>query len=301
MSTPITTDATIFRSEGFCPGAGVLAIHVPDEYDFDGTQLEDAVKRSTPVCTSYGRPSAQLTKRAVTMVYSVIHLAMDDLYTAWNRHTERKDKTPVASRTFMDRWFKKMKMDKEEVLANLGVAQPGDTIDLGVTPKGGKKLVISTFENHYAEMFRQRIEGLHGNMPYPLLLDLLTDVTILSALGEINRQMMYRQLCHTLGWTTVRAEEYKLSTHSSGIDLTHWEVYASEVRVKDGAFFMLPVYKDSWAVCRAENGEKNIPVPWQVIHNDDECPVRIGNRIHTKVSVTCMPIEFCWCAEYDKG
>lgn len=301
MSIPITTDTDLFPKEGFCPGAGVLAVHVPDEYDFSSHKFEEAVKRSIPACTSYKRPSALFTDRTVTLVYSTVRMKLTELYDAWNSHTGRKDKAPVVNRTYMESWFGRMQMNKDETLAQLGVAQPGDTVDLCVTPKGGRKVVVSTFENGYTEAFRTRCrEAYSGETENERLLDALTDVTILSALAEFNRRLIYEQLCHACGWTTVRTRSHIIHTPTSGIDLESWEVFSSEVRVGEYGLFLLPYGKDSWVVCQAPESESNKPVPWKVLHEMNESPLPVLNVFHAKVSVTCMPVECNWVSERNK-
>lgn len=298
MSTPITTDASIFPSDGFCPGAGVLAVHVADDYNFRSTLMEDAVKRSIPVCTSYGRPSALFTDRTVTLVYSTIRLMLSALYEAWSNHTGRKDKEPIVNRFFMDEWFERMQMDKDETLAQLGVAQPGDTIDLCTTQRGGRKVVISTFENGYAEVFRRRMDAAYqGELSHRQLLGALTDVTILTALAQFNRRLIYEQLCRACGWKTVRTEKHIVHTLTSGIDLESWSVFASEVRVGEFGVFLLPYGKDSWIVCMAPDKGHNDAYPWKVLHEECEAPLPVLNTFRTRVSATCMPTDNAWMTE----
>lgn len=300
MSTPITTDTDLFPKEGFCPGAGVLAVHVPDAYDFSSHSLEEAVKRGIPPCTSFGRPPMQFTRRVQALLYSNIRAAVNGLFDAWGEHVSRREKAPVVNHTYMEKWFERMHLNREEVLAQMGVAQPGDTIDLGLTPKGGRKVVITTFENAYGEAFaRRRQEVYHGNLPKPVLLEMLIDITILTALAEFNRRMMYEQLCRQLGWTEIRTVKHIITTLTSGICLPKWELFSGEVRIGDYDCCLLPYGKDSWLVCSVGEEEENPPVPWKVIHDIEACPIQVGNRIETKVSVTCMPIEHTWCTEYN--
>ena len=300
MSIPITTDIDLFPKEGFCPGAGVLAVHVPDVYDFSSHSLEEAVKRGTPPCTSFGRPPMQFTRRVQALLYSNIRAAVNSLFESWGEHVSRREKAPVVNHTYMEKWFDRMHLNREEVMAQMGVAQPGDTIDLGLTPKGGRKVVITTFENAYGEAFaRRRQEVYHGNLPKPVLLEMLIDITILTALAEFNRRMMYEQLCRQLDWTEIRTVKHVMTTLTSGICLPKWELFSGEVRIGDYDCCLLPYGKDSWLVCSVGEGEENPPVPWKVIHDIEDCPIQVGNRIATKVSVTCMPIEHTWCTEYN--
>ena len=190
MSIPITTDTDLFPKEGFCPGAGVLAVHVPDAYDFSSHSLEEAVKRGIPPCTSFGRPPMQFTRRVQALLYSNIRAAVNSLFESWGEHVSRREKPPVVNHTYMEKWFERMHLNREEVMAQMGVAQPGDTIDLGLTPKGGRKVVITTFENAYGEAFaRRREEVYHGNLSKPVLLEMLIDITILTALAEFNHDV----------------------------------------------------------------------------------------------------------------
>ena len=300
MSIPITTDTDLFPKEGFCPGAGVLAVHVPDVYDFSSHSLEEAVKRGTPPCTSFGRPPMQFTRRVQALLYSNIRAAVNSLFESWGEHVSRREKAPVVNHTYMEKWFERMHLNREEVMAQMGVAQPGDTIDLGLTPKGGRKVVITTFENDYGEAFgRRRQEVYHGNLPKPVLLEMLIDITILTALAEFNRRMMYEQLCRQLDWTEIRTVKHIMTTLTSGICLPKWELFSGEVRIGDYDCCLLPYGKDSWLVCSVGEGEENPPVPWKAIHDIEDCPIQVGNRIETKVSVTCMPIEYTWCTEYN--
>lgn len=298
MSTPITPHASIFPAEGFCPGAGTMAVHVTDKYDFRTNRFEEAVRRSIPVCTSFGRPSPMLTERKVKLLYTAVRTAVGNLYAEWNARSGRKDKAPVVNRFFMDRWFERIHMDKAGTLTRLGVAQPGDTLDLCITPKGGLKVVVTTFENAYGEAFARRCgEAYRGELTRTLLMDALTDIAILTALAGFNRRMMYEQLCRACGWATVHKQDHLMQTAMAGLSLVHWEVFSGEVRVGDGVPFLLPHGKDSWVVCQAPVGEENVAVPWRVIHEVGECPLPIRNTFHTRVSVSCMPIEYCWCAE----
>ena len=162
MSIAITTDTDLFPKEGFCPGAGVLAVHVPDAYDFSSHSLEEAVKRSIPPCTSFGRPPMQFTRRVQALLYSNIRAAVNSLFDAWGEHVSRREKAPVVNHTYMEKWFERMHLNREEVMAQMGVAQPGDTIDLCTTQRGGRKVIISTFENGYAEVFRRRMDAAPG-------------------------------------------------------------------------------------------------------------------------------------------
>ena len=300
MSIPITTDTDLFPKEGFCPGAGVMAVHVPDAYDFSSHSLEKAVKRGIPPCTSFGRPPMQFTRRVQALLYSNIRAAVNCLFDAWGEHVSRREKAPVVNHTYMEKWFERMHLNREEVMAQMGVAQPGDTIDLGLTPKGGRKVVITTFENAYGEAFARRQEEVyHGNLPKPVLLEMLIDITILTALAEFNRRMMYEQICRQLDWTEIRTVKHVMTTLTSGICLPKWELFSGEVRIGDYDCCLLPYGKDSWLVCSVGEGEENPPVPWKVIHDIEACPIQVGNRIETKVSVTCMPIEHTWCTEYN--
>lgn len=300
MSIPITTDTDLFPKEGFCPGAGVMAVHVPDAYDFSSHSLEKAVKRGIPPCTSFGRPPMQFTRRVQALLYSNIRAAVNSLFDAWGEHVSRREKAPVVNHTYMEKWFDRMHLNREEVMAQMGVAQPGDTIDLGLTPKGGRKVVITTFENAYGDAFaRRRQEVYHGNLSKPVLLEMLIDITILTALAEFNRRMMYEQLCRELDWTEIRTVKHIMTTLTSGICLPKWEIFSGEVRIGDYDCCLLPYGKDSWLVCSVGEGEENPPVPWKVIHDIEACPIQVGNRIETKVSVTCMPIEHTWCTEYN--
>ena len=300
MTAPITTDTDLFPKEGFCPGAGVLAVHVPDAYDFSSHSLEEAVKRGIPPCTSFGRPPMQFTRRVQALLYSNIRAAVNSLFDAWGEHVSRREKAPVVNHTYMEKWFERMRLNREEVMAQMGVAQPGDTIDLGLTPKGGRKVVISTFENAYGEAFARRQEEVyHGNLQKPVLLEMLIDITILTALAEFNRRMMYEQLCRQLDWTEIRTVKHVMTTLTSGICFPKWELFSGEVRIGDYDCCLLPYGKDSWLVCSVGEGEENPPVPWKVIHDIEACPIQVGNRIETKVSVTCMPIENTWCTEYN--
>jgi len=300
MSTPITTYTDLFPKEGFCPGAGVLAVHVPDAYDFSSHSLEEAVKRGIPPCTSFGRPPMQFTRRVQALLYSNIRAAVNNLFDAWGEHVSRREKAPVVNHAYMEKWFDRMHLNREEVMAQMGVAQPGDTIDLGLTPKGGRKVVITTFENAYGEAFaRRRQEVYHGNLSKPVLLEMLIDITILTALTEFNRRMMYEQLCRQLDWTEIRTVKHIMTTLTSGICLPKWELFSGEVRIGDYDCCLLPYGKDSWLVCSVGEGVENPPVPWKVIHDIEDCPIQVGNRIETKVSVTCMPIEHTWCTEYN--
>lgn len=300
MSIPITTDTDLFPKEGFCPGAGVLAVHVPDAYDFSSHSLEEAVKRGIPPCTSFGRPPMQFTRRVQALLYSNIRAAVNSLFESWGEHVSRREKAPVVNHTYMEKWFERMHLNREEVMAQMGVAQPGDTIDLGLTPKGGRKVVITTFENDYGEAFAlRRQEMYHGNLSKPVLLEMLIDITILTALAEFNRRMMYEQLCRQLNWTEIRTVKHIMTTLTSGICLPKWELFSGEVRIGDYDCCLLPYGKDSWLVCSVGEGEENPPVPWTVIHDIEACPIQVGNRIETKVSVTCMPIEHTWCTEYN--
>ena len=300
MSIPITTDTDLFPKEGFCPGAGVLAVHVPDAYDFSSHSLEEAVKRGIPPCTSFGRPPMQFTRRVQALLYSNIRAAVNSLFDAWGEHVSRREKAPVVNHTYMEKWFERMHLNREEVMAQMGVAQPGDTIDLGLTPKGGRKVVITTFENAYGEAFAsRRQEVYHGNLSKPVLLEMLIDITILTALAEFNRRMMYEQLCRQLDWTEIRTVKHIMTTLTSGICLPKWELFSGEVRIGDYDCCLLPYGKDSWLVCSVGEGEENPSVTWKVIHDIEDCPIQVGNRIETKVSVTCMPIEHTWCTEYN--
>ena len=300
MSIPITTDTDLFPKEGFCPGAGVLAVHVPDAYDFSSHSLEEAVKRGIPPCTSFGRPPMQVTRRVQALLYSNIRAAVNSLFESWGEHVSRREKVPIVNHTYMEKWFDRMRLNREEVMAQMGVAQPGDPIDLGLTPKGGRKVVITTLENAYGEAFaRRRQEVYHGNLSKPVLLEMLIDITILTALAEFNRRMMYEQLCRQLDWTEIRTVKHIMTTLTSGICLPKWELFSGEVRIGDYDCCLLPYGKDSWLVCSVGEGEENPPVPWKVIHDIEACPIQVGNRIETKVSVTCMPIEHTWCTEYN--
>lgn len=298
MSFPITTDATILAAEGFCPGAGVMAVHVPDEYDFASHRLEEAVRRSIPSCTSFGRPPVQLTARAKTQLYANVRAAMNRLFDALAVRMNRKDKAPYVDHKYMAQWYRRMHLDGDEVMAQMGVAQPGDTIDLGLTPKGGRKVVITTFENRFGEVWaRRRSEAYRGILSRGMLENALIDITILTALAEFNRRMMYEQLCLAMDWTEIRTVKHIMTTLTSGISLEKWELFVNEVRIADYDCCLLPYGKDSWLVCSVGEGKENPPIPWQVVHDIEACPAQVGNRIETKVSVTCMPIEYKWIAE----
>ena len=284
--------------ELFNPGAGVLCVHVPDEYNFSSQLLEDAVKRSVPVGESFGRICPQLSERARTLVFSSVRVGVEKLYEAWNSRCGSKEKAPVVNHAYMDRFFRRVGIDKQRALSELGVAHAGDTIDLGITPRGGRKLVITTYENKHADYieFLQKTE-------YPAActqeesLPILVDAVILSAMAHMNRMVIYWQICEACGWMKLHAEENFLETWMSGVDLASLELYRHEVRVGEKEPFLLPYQKDSWVVCQSENKE---PISWKVAWDQKEILATVRNHIEIKVSVTCMPLEYCWEAEYNR-
>lgn len=298
MSTPITTDTAIFEAEGFCPGAGVLAVHITDGYDFSSNRLEEAVRKSTPCGTSFGRSASMFTNRVRALAYSHIRAELARLYDAWNNHMNRKDKMPVVSLQFMEKWFDRMGMDRNFTISQLGVAQQGDSIDICMTPKGGRKLVIHTHENAYGAAFARRKEQAYQKMTgKTMLLEALTDITLLSALAQFNRKIIYWQVSEALGFSKSHTEWHQLTTLTSGVDYVSWEVITKEVRAEEGCPFILPFGKDSWVVCVAPGKEDNRAFPWKVIHSEVESPLPVRNRYDTKVSVTCQPIDTAWCVE----
>lgn len=277
----------------FCPGGGTLCVHVADEYDFDSKLLEESIIKNVPVCHSYGRMPNQLSGASRSLVYSAISKALNELYLQWHVQTGVKEKAPIVNRTYMEKWFDRAGVTRCDILSHLGVAQAGDTIDLGVTPRGGRKLVITTSESDNGRIFERIYKGRPATMDS---LDCLTDITILTELSRMNRLVLYWQICESCGWRKVHTDFSFLETLTGGIDLSSWRILNNEVSTKPGEPYLLPYHKDSWLICE---GGGNV-VPWRVCWDKKETGVVSKNFIDTLVSITCMPIEYCWCAEYNK-
>ena len=298
MSTPIKLNTPLLPAHGFNPGSGVLAVRLADGYADDSRLLEEAVQRAVPVVYSYGRPSPYVSGKGRNFVYSYIGQEIRTLYEAWNRNMHTQRRTPIVNRTWVDEWLERMNLDKDEVINNLGVAQPCDNICVGVTPRGGYKLVVNTFEGHGGTLFES--PWVQANTETKLM-QMLTDIAVLTALARLNRMAIYYALSDAAGWSKSHTDGHQLTTLTDGICYDLWEVHSGEVRVPDGEAFLFPADTDSWLVCQAPKGERNTAQPWRVIHTEEDGePSTVRNRIDSIASVTALPPENSWTVEYSK-
>ena len=302
MSTPIKLNTPLFPAHGFNPGSGVLAVRLADGYADDSRLLEEAVQRAVPVVYSYGRPSPYVSGKGRNFVYSYIGQEIRTLYEAWNRNMHTQRRTPIVNRTWVDEWLERMNLDKDEVINNLGVAQPCDNICVGVTPRGGYKLVVNTFEGHGGTLFESRWGAPMGQANTETkLMQMLTDIAVLTALARLNRMAIYYAMADAAGWSKSHTDGHQLTTLTDGICYDLWEVHSGEVRVPDGEAFLFPADTDSWLVCQAPKGERNTAQPWRVIHTEEGGePSTVRNRIDSIASVTALPPENSWTVEYSK-
>ena len=299
MSTPIQINRQLFPAQGFNPGSGLMSVRITDRYDPNSKLLEKAVQKSVPVVYSHGRPSPYLTGSGRNIVYAYIGQEIRNLYEAWNKNMHTQKRMPIINRTWVDEWFKLMNVDKDVEISSLGVAHPLDTISLGITPRGGLKLTIHTFEGHNGTLFENKWKDMMGQAPSDTrLLQMLTDVCVLTALSRLNRMAIYYAVADAAGWSKSHTNGHLMTTITDGICYELWETHYAEVRVADGEAFFLPLDTDSWLVCQAPKKEQNVPQPWRVIHSENGEPSIARNRINSIVSVTALPPENGWTAEY---
>lgn len=300
MAIPITLSESIFPVTGFNPGSGLLAVCVKDEYDFNGTVFEDTVHRAIPVLRHYGRSSPYLSGKGRNLVYAAVAAEVRSLYCAWNLR-KKPHRMPIFNRQWLDAWLERMGLEKDDTINRLGVASPLDTVSLGVTSRGGKKLVVNTFEEYFGTVFERRRKEAYSKIEdEDTLLDALTDVSVLTALSKLNRMVMYYSITDAAGWRRIQSLDYLLTTLTSGINTELWEVFNGEVLVSDGEAFLLPAETDSWMACVAPRGKDNRSFPWKVIHLAQGQPSVARQYIQTRVSVTCLPPEKAWKAERDE-
>lgn len=276
------------------PGAGVLTVHVSDDYDFSTNCFEQAVRTNVPVHTSFGRLAPQLCERGRGVVYLTLRKSVGLLYEEWNKRMGTKEKTPVINRSYMEAWCNKLSIDIETLFARLGVAMELDTVDFGTTSHGGRKIVITTFENDYGVSLSQKWSG--NPAEYERNLEYLTDVVIFTTLAKINRQTIYSEVCAALGWRRYHSDEFMLHTIMNGFSIDEWRIHTYEVLAKKDSPYILPYLKDSWLICQS----RGVGEPWKTIQDESEIKTKVRNIIETKISVTCMPIEWCWSAEYNQ-
>ena len=287
MSTPITTDAAIFESGDFCPGAGVLAVHIPEWKEDMIEAFRKGVGENVPCITSFGRHSPLLKVRPTSMAYAYIRIELAKLYEAWNNNMGRSDKMPIVSNAYMDKWFDRMGLDRHHVIAQLGVVQTEDRINLCCTQRGGHKLIIYTKEAEYGRAFSKRICNQDLSKK-TVLLEILTDVAILTALAQFNRHIIHRQVCDASGFTKVRAEEYLLYTLTSGIDYRLWRILANEVSVGENELFLLPDGDSgTWMLCQASSAEESKPFPFFGNINGTDCQITVRNIFSALLSAQC--------------
>lgn len=302
MSNPIQLNSQLFPLHGFNPGSGVLSVRITDKYDPESQLLEQAVHESVPVVYSHGRPSPYLNGSGRNIVYSYIGQEIRNLYEAWNKHMHTQRRIPVVNRSWVDEWFRLMGMDKEDTINSIGVAQPLDSIAVGVTPRGGYKLTINTFEGHNGTLFEKKWKDFMGQATTETrLIQMLTDISVFTALSRLNRMAIYYSIADNVGWNKSHTGGHQLTTIVDGISYDMWEVHCGEIRVNDGEAFLLPLDTDSWLVCQAYKKERNTPYPWRVIHSENGEPDLARNRIDSLVSVTALPPENGWTAEYAKN
>lgn len=301
MSKLISLQADLFPKEGFNPGSGVLTVLVTDEYDFTGVKFEQAVNYSVPATTSYGRSSSYLSgSKERNIVYSYIGSEVRRLYDAWNARMPKKEQVPVITRQWVDEWFRKMGEDRNQWISMLGVAQPLDSISLGVTDRGGRRITICTFEEYGGKVFSQRMQSAEYNTATRSgLLEALTDVAVITAMANLNRLIMYYSIADACGWKRELSAKNRVTTINSGVYLEGWELLDGEVHVPDREPFLLPKDFDSWVVCQAPKGEANKAVPWKV-QWDGDSSLKVRNNIRSKVSMTCLIPEYNWTTEYDE-
>lgn len=302
MSTPIQLNTPLLPAHGFNPGSGVLAVRLADGYKEGSRLLEEAVQRAVPVEYSYGRPSPYISGKGRNIVYSYIGWEVRTLYEAWNRHMHTRHRTPIVNRTWVDEWLERMNLDKDEVINNLGVAQPLDNLCVGVTPRGGYKLVVNTFEGYNGTLFEAKWGTASGQANTETkLLAMLTDIAVLTALARLNRMAIYYAVADAAGWSKSHTDGHQLTTLTDGICYDLWEVHSGEVRVPDGEAFLMPADTDSWLVCQAPKGERNTAQPWRVIHTEEGGgPSTVRNRIDSITSVTALIPAYNWAAEHRK-
>lgn len=302
MSTPIKLNTPLLPLAGFNPGSGALAVRLTDEYNEYSRLLDDAVQRAVPVEYSYGRPSPYISGKGRNIVYSYIGWEVRTLYEAWNRNMHTRHRIPIVNRTWVDEWLKGMALDKDEVINRLGVAQPLDNICVGVTPRGGYKMVVNTFEGHNGTLFEAKWGGTCGQTATEAkLLTMLTDIAVFTALARLNRMVIYYAVADAAGWSKSHTDGHRLTTLCDGICYDRWEVHFGEVCVPDGEAFLMPADTDSWLVCQAPKGERNTAEPWRVTHTGwGDAPPIVRNRINSITSVTALIPEYNWTIEYSR-
>lgn len=301
MSTPVELRADLFPKDGFNPGSGVLTVLVTDECDFASVKFEQAVNYAVPAVTSYGRSSAYLSSsKERNIVYSCIGTEVRKLYEAWNARMPKKEQVPVVTRQWVDGWFAKMGEDRNQWISMLGVAQPMDSVSLGITDRGGRRITICTFEEYGGKLLCERVKsGQYDTATKSGLLEALTDVAVITALADLNRLIMYYSIADACGWKRELSVKNRVTTINSGLSLEYWELLDGEVHVPDREPFLLPKDFDSWVVCQAPKGEANVAIPWKV-QWDDCSSLKVRNNIRSKISMTCLIPEYNWATEYDE-
>lgn len=297
MVKEIRAERDIIPTFGFCPGSGVTSILVSEACCYDDGWFEDRICRSVPVGESYGRPSPYLcTSQDRNYVYSYIGLEVKLMYEGWNRHNHRKLQHPIVTRQWVDEWFDRMGIDKMDCLSRLGVLQMGDTISLGETDRGGRRITIKTDETQNGFWLEQKTtrKGFDTS-DRKQLLDVLTDISVLTALADLNRIMTYYAISDACGWKREMTPRNRVTTHNQGISIFWWEVLDGEVHEPDGAPYLLPLDGDSWAVCQAMKGDGNQPVTWQMLRSDrPDLFIKRRGSLRTRIGMAARATINAW-------
>lgn len=264
-SIPITPG--IVKNPDLCllqPGRGQLLVPIRERPDLSewSERIFQAIRSCTPIGTSHHRRSYFLAVRSSQLVYGSMRTAVRKAVEAYNTHSGRVEHAPVINHNYLERWFMKYKLDREEVLSDVGVAHPGHTtLSFGTTRRGGRYLAIASGSPMLHDAFVRYWKDVScGRGLKQRIFELVIDVTLFTALQEMNRTVLYHQLMQELGWHRVLNPDDQLRTLLSGINTTLWLLYDSCAQPSDGTVLASPVRCGHIYVGRVGEKAKNRPI-----------------------------------------
>lgn len=182
------------------PGAGVLCVKlIGNKEGLSCKFIIESINRCTPVNTSHGRRSAFITGNRLEIVYATIRLEVGHMYEFIQTHISKDVKKQTVNSLYMTRWCEKYNINKEELLADLGVWKQNTKLSVGISRQNGVYLFVDTNRQDYYTAFTEywNAEDIHKEHQSSLI-EMLIDVAIFTALNRIDRMILYRQVVSSL-------------------------------------------------------------------------------------------------------
>lgn len=265
------------------PGTGVLFVRLTFAGESTLEAFLGGVEGGVPVRSSCCRVSPFVSgSHGRNKMMGVIGHEVAQAMEGFNRYVDSKAKRPVVNRKYMTDFYARMGIEEDSLMEKLGVADYSTHIAIGHTAKGGGMLFIYTAEREnrvrlshaWHEVFERRkdlpLQGAdHARF--------VQDVAVLTALGKLNRMVMYYHICRSAGWPRKMSVKSYPTTIYSGLCPSCMEFHHASVRVSDSSVFCVqdPVSTDI-LLMQAPQGKENREFPCLYT---EEYPPLIFNRV----------------------